>query len=158
MISPIHYIYTTGFLSLKDYVYGWMTGLFAWISLTVLSQIYFIRKTKIYINVQNMKPGIALHEFIHGQFIAWVGIIYYQMTIKKGWVSDFVKRLNQFGLIRILVNLSCELRQIMIIRYDFIFEWLWEILQQIPIWPVRFNFWSIFLVILRNIKNESDLT
>ena len=38
-----------------------------------------------------MKPSVTLHEFMHGQFTAWVGIIYYQMTIKKGWVSDFVK-------------------------------------------------------------------
>ena len=37
MISPINYIY-----SIHDYVYGLMTGLFAWIRLTVLSRTYFI--------------------------------------------------------------------------------------------------------------------
>ena len=36
-----------------------------------------------------MKPSPTLHEFIHGQFIACVGISYYKMTIEKGWVSDF---------------------------------------------------------------------
>ena len=76
---------------------------------------------------------------------SWVGRSYYQTTIKKGWVSEFVQCLNQFGLIRILVNISCGLGQIMMITYDFLFYWLWEILQQIPIWPVKLNFWSIFL-------------
>ena len=63
-----------------------MTGLFAWISLTDLSLTYFIRKSKelIYINVQTMKLSITLHEFTHGQFIAWVGIIYIKKNIYKG--------------------------------------------------------------------------
>ena len=130
MISLFHY---TVYIHYRigqswNYVYGLMTLVcLPGLVLTILSRTYFIRKTRefMYINVQTMKPStcITLHELnINVQFIAWVGIIYYQMTIKNGWVSDFVKCLNQFGLIRILFNFSCGLGQIMLIRYDFIFE------------------------------------
>ena len=46
MISPIHYIYIIYYwiCNFSDYVYGWMTGLFVWISLTALSRTYFIYK------------------------------------------------------------------------------------------------------------------
>ena len=72
------------------------SGLFARISLTALSRTYFILKANelIYIIVQTIKPSITLHAFVHGKFIAWVGIIFYQITIKKGWVSDFTTDSN----------------------------------------------------------------
>ena len=62
-VSPIHYIYYVICQS-EDYmyVYGLMTGLFAWISLTALSGTYFIRGADIeltcWIMVIYVTPGL----------------------------------------------------------------------------------------------------
>ena len=42
MISPIHYINNYRICHSWDYVYGLMTGLFAWIGPAALSRTYFI--------------------------------------------------------------------------------------------------------------------
>ena len=61
----IHYI----ICQIKDYVYGLMTGLFAWISLTVMSWTYFIRYVSTYPWFRYRFCGLLWSEFLHSIII-----------------------------------------------------------------------------------------
>ena len=73
----------------------------------------------------------TLPNFTFGQLFMWIGANNDQLWLPMDWMSDSEQCSNrlEFGLISLLVNLSCELGQIMI-RYDFMWA-RWVILSNV---------------------------
>ena len=94
------------------------------------------------------EPNCTWPNFTFGQLFMWIGANNYQIGLPMGLMSDSEQCLNrlELDLIKLLVNFSCELGQIMT-RYDVLWA-RWVILSNVWTNLIKLDLISLFISFL----------